>query len=146
MSEKKTMVNADGSTDWHLLREFAAVELTQSFILSWHLEGAALCIDIDVQLTPDHPFYEEPRPAEKVCIRPALIEFPHARTIEADGVSVSQGVSEAITALRLGAISGLRRLADGRYELEGGFGVVLIAAERPILRLKRLPGNAGVMT
>jgi hypothetical protein len=146
MSEKKTMVNADGSTDWRLLREFAAVELTQSFILSWHLEGAALCIDIDVQLTPDHPFYEEPRPAEKVCIRPALIEFPHARTIEADGVSASQGVSEAITALRLGAISGLRRLADGRYELEGGFGVVLIAAERPILRLKRLPGNAGVMT
>lgn len=146
MSEKKTMVNADGSTDWRLLREFAAVELTQSFILSWHLEGAALCIDIDVQLTPDHPFYEEPRPAEKVCIRPALIEFPHARTIEADGVSDSQDVSEAITALRLGAISGLRRLADGRYELEGGFGVVLIAAERPILRLKRLPGNAGVMT
>ncbi len=146
MSEKKTMVNADGSTDWRLLREFAAVELTQSFILSWHVEGAALCIDIDVQLTPDHPFYEEPRPAEKVCIRPALIEFPHARTIEADGVSASQDVSEAITALRLGAISGLRRLADGRYELEGGFGVVLIAAERPILRLKRLPGNAGVMT
>ena len=146
MSEKKTMVNADGSTDWRLLREFAAVELTQSFILSWHVEGAALCIDIDVQLTPDHPFYEEPRPAEKVCIRPALIEFPHAHTIEADGVSASQDVSEAITALRLGAISGLRRLADGRYELEGGFGVVLIAAERPILRLKRLPGNAGVMT
>ncbi len=139
-------MNADGSTDWRLLREFAAVELTQSFILSWHVEGAALCIDIDVQLTPDHPFYEEPRPAEKVCIRPALIEFPHARTIEADGVSASQDVSEAITALRLGAISGLRRLADGRYELEGGFGVVLIAAERPILRLKRLPGNAGVMT
>ncbi len=140
------MVNANGSTDWRLLREFAAVDLTQSFVLSWHLEGAALCIDIDVQLTPDHPFYEEPRPAEKVCIRPALIEFPHARTIEADGVSASQDVSEAITALRLGAISGLRRLADGRYELEGGFGVVLIAAERPILRLKRLPGNAGVMT
>ena len=137
MSENKTMGNANGSTDWRLLREFAAVDLTQSFVLSWHLEGAALCIDIDVQLTPDHPFYEEPRPAEKVCIRPALIEFPYTRTIESDGVSANQDVSEAITALGLGAISGLRRLAGGCYELEGEFGVVLIAAERPILRLKR---------
>ncbi len=139
------MVNADGSTDWRLLREFAAVDLTNSFVLSWRLEGAALCIDIDVQLTPDHPFYEEPRPAEKVCIRPALIEFPYARTIEADGVLVSQDVTEATTALGPGAIIGLRRLAGGRYELAGEFGVVLIAAERPILRLK-LPGKAGVMT
>lgn len=137
MSEKKTMANANGSTDWRVLREFAAVDLTQSFVLSWHLEGATLCIDIDVQLTPDHPFYEEPRPAEKVCIRPALIEFPYARTIESDGVSASQDVTEAITALGLGAISGLRRLADGCYELEGEFGVVSIASERPILRLKR---------
>ena len=139
------MVNVDGSTDWRLLREFAAVDLTNSYVLSWRLEGAALCIDIDVQLTPDHPFYEEPRPAEKVCIRPALIEFPYARTIEADGVLVSQDVTEATTTLGPGAISGLCRLAGGRYELEGEFGVVLIAAERPILRLK-LPGKAGVMT
>ena len=131
------MVNANGSTDWRLLREFAAVDLTHSFVLSWHLEGAALYIDIDVQLTPEHPFYEKPRPAEKVCIRPALIEFPYTRTIESDVVSASQDVAEATTALGLGAISGLRRLAGGRYELEGEFGVVLIAAERPILRLKR---------
>ncbi len=137
MSENKTMVNLDGSTDWSLLREFAAVDLTSSFVLSWHLEGAALCIDIDVQLTPDHPFYEEPRPAEKVCIRPALIEFPHARRIESEGVSDSQDVAAAIAVLGLGAISGLRRLAGGRYELEGEFGIVMIAADRPILRLKR---------
>ena len=137
MSDNKTMVNADGSTDWRLLREFAGVDLTHSFVLSWHLEGAALCIDIDVQLTPEHPFYEEPRPAEKVCIRPALIEFPHARTIESDGVSNCKDLAEVITVLGLGAISGLCRLAGGRYELEGDFGIVLIAAERPILRLKR---------
>ena len=137
MSDNKTMVNADGSTNWRRLREFSGVDLTHSFVLSWHLEGAALCIDIDVQLTPEHPFYEEPRPAEKVCIRPALIEFPHARTIESDGVSNCKDLAEAITVLGLGAISGLCRLAGGRYELEGDFGIVLIAAERPILRLKR---------
>ena len=32
-------------------------------------------VDVDLLLQPDHPFYERPRPAEKVCIRPALIEF-----------------------------------------------------------------------
>ncbi len=145
MSDGKTMVNAEGSTDWRLLREFADVDLTQSFVLSWHLSGGALCIDIDLQLTPDHPFYEKPRPAEKVCIRPAMIEFPYAKTIEADGVSDSQDVAAATSVLGLGAISGLRRLVSGRYELQGDFGIVLVAAERPILRLSKLPSHSGAM-
>jgi hypothetical protein len=30
----------------------------------------------------------------------------------------------------------LQRREDGRYEIEGEFGTVCIAAERPVLRLK----------
>ena len=129
------MVDTTSPTDWRELREFAAVDLTRSFVLSWHVEPGMLVIDIDVFLAAEHPFYEKPRPAEKVCIRPAFIEFPLC-----DDITVSDGVSgsiEEVTAtLGHGAIEGLRRHDDGRYEISGEFGTVFVTAERPLLRLK----------
>ena len=52
------------ATDWRMLREFAAVDLTQSYVLSWHMESETLFVDVDLFLTPEHPFFEEPRPAD----------------------------------------------------------------------------------
>lgn len=123
------------STDWRSLREFAAVVLDESFVLSWKFEAETLMIDIDVRLSPDHPFYEKPRPAEKVCIRPAIIEFPYCEKLSA-GEDPSKSIAEITTGLEHGAIEGLRRHADGRYEIYGDFGRVFISADRPILRLK----------
>lgn len=127
---------SDGSTDWRKLREFAAVDLTQSYVLSCDVQADTLLVDIDLFLTPDHPFYETPRPAQKVCIRPAVIEFPYCETITGDGIGNDRPVAEAARSIGPGAITGLRRLADGRYALSGGFGSICIDAERPILRLK----------
>ena len=129
------MVDTTSPTDWRKLQEFAAVDLTQSYILSWHVEPGALVIDIDVYLTEEHPFYEKPRPAEKVCIRPAFIEFPLC-----DDITVSGGApgsnAEVAESLGHGVIEGLRRHDDGRYEINGEFGTVFVTAERPLLRLK----------
>ena len=129
---------SDGVTDWRQLREFAAVDLTQSFVLSCDLQGDTLLLDIDLFLTPKHPFYEKPRPAQKVCIRPAVIEFPYCETITGEAVGDTGSPAEAVGKIGSGGISGLCRLADGRYELRGAFGTILIDAERPILRLKDL--------
>ena len=126
----------DDSTDWRQLREFAAVDLTQSFILSCEVQSETLLVDIDLFLTPEHPFYEKPRPKQKVCIRPAVIEFPYCETITGDGIGEDKSIESAAQLIRPGAITGFRRLADGRYEIDGAFGVVCIDAERPILRLK----------
>lgn len=127
----------DDVTDWREMREFSAVELTKSFVLSWGTESESLLIDLDLFLCPDHAFYEKPRPAEKACFRPALLEFPFCSSIRSDAdAEGSQPVSEAVEALTLGAIAGLRRVRDGHYEITGGFGQVEINAERPILRLK----------
>jgi hypothetical protein len=131
------MTATGNSTDWRMLREFAAVDLTRSFVLSWELELDTLLMDIDLYLMPEHPFYEKPRPAEKVCIRPAVIEFPLCDRIEADDVATHSEPAAIVDKLGHGAIEGFRRLADGRYEISGEFGVVLIDAERPIMRLKR---------
>ena len=130
------MNETTASTDWRKLREFAAVDLCRSFVLSWEVESDTLTIDIDLFLTPEHPFFEKPRPAEKACIRPAVIQFPICERIEANDIPAEMEPAAATSMLDHGAIGGFRRLADGRYEISGEFGVVLIDAERPIMRLK----------
>jgi hypothetical protein len=124
------------TVDWRELREFAAVDLTSSFVLSWHFEADTLFIDSDILLLPDHPFYEKPRPAEKVCIRPAIIEFPFCVDVALDGSSGGRDLKTFVDELGHGAVTGLRRRADGCYEIRGDFGAVSIEAERPVLRLK----------
>ena len=126
----------DRVTDWRHLREFAGADLTRSFLLSCAVESGVLHVDVDLLLEPEHPFYEQPRPAQKVCIRPAVIEFPYCDSLIVDGRRADAGPAAAACQVRHGAIAGLRRLADGRYELSGDFGVLLIDAERPLLRLK----------
>jgi len=121
--------------DWRELREFAAVDIDKSFIISWHLEAGSLMIDVDLFLTVEHPSYEEPRPAEKVCIRTAIIEFPYCEKVSVED-DKSFSMTDLVEDLGHGVIEGLRRHADGRYEINGEFGTVFIAAERPLVRLK----------
>ena len=126
----------EDSIDWRRLREFAGIELTKSYVLSWRLDGETLRIDVDLQLDPTHPFYEKPRPSEKVCIRPGSIEFPYCESVRSDSSDDDGPLAETVSSLALGAIQGLRRMHDGPYELSGDFGCVTIDAERPILRLR----------
>jgi len=129
------MMSDDGKISWRQLREFADVDLTKSFVVSWHTEGETLVIDIDLYLEAEHTFYEKPRPAEKICIRPASIEFPYCERLLADVVD-SNEVVEITGKLGHGAIDDLNVLDDGRYAISGEFGTVSVIAERPILRLK----------
>ena len=130
------MPGNDEAVDWRKLREFAGVDLTHSFVLTWHFEAGTLFVDTDILLLPDHPFYEKPRPAEKVCIRPAIIEFPFCTGVSADGAAGSGDLVTTVKQLGHGAITGMQRGADGRYELRGDFGRVIIDAERPVMKLK----------
>lgn len=127
----------DDLTDWRELREFKAVDLTKSFVLSWDTESESLIIDLDLCLCPDHAFYEKPRPAEKACYRPALLEFPYCSKLKAKGANQgSRTVAEVVMELRHGVIEGLRRIGEGHYEIMGDFGHVEVEAQRPLLRLK----------
>lgn len=128
---------SDVPVNWTELREFRAVGLLDSFVLSWRLEADLLQIDLDLLLLPEHALYEEPRPSESGCIRPAILEFPHCTLVSGDGVS-DEALPKAVSGLSHGRITGLRLTADGQYELSGRFGVVKIHAERPLLRIKRL--------
>jgi hypothetical protein len=128
----------DDTTDWRQLREFADVDLTQSFALSWKVESNSLLIDLDLYLTREHPFYEAPRPAEKACFRPAFLEFPDCtRACETDENGELE-IGAAAKLLEPGKITGLQRIGDGRYEIRGEFGRVEVESDRPLLRIKDL--------
>ena len=128
---------SDDTTDWTRLREFKAVDLAQTYVLSWRIEAGALLIDVDLCLTPDHIFYEEPRPAERACYRPAFIDFPLCETV-ADSAGGGDSLADSVRRLRPGKIKSLRRTGEGQYEISGAFGRVAITAERPMVRLKQL--------
>ncbi len=129
------MADSGDKTGWRELREFADVDLTKSYVLSWQTERDTLLIDVDLYLEKNHPFFEQPRPAEKVCIRPALIEFPYVDECRL-GDSSPRQLSEIIKDIGIGSIDDLSVSGDGRYEIRGEFGTVSVSAERPILRLK----------
>ena len=130
------MSESDGTAiGWRQLREFAGVDLERSYVLSWHMESDTLIVDVDLYLEPGHAFYEPPRPAEKACIRPAAIEFPHCEDIRLTRDGVTQAV-ELTDEIGLGAIADLRVPQDHHYAISGEFGTVSLVSERPILRLK----------
>lgn len=118
------MTAGNKAVGWRQLREFAGVDVSKSFVLSWRMEGETLLIDVDLHLLPEHPFYEKPRPAEKVCIRPAIIEFRYCDSVSTDIEKLGHGAIAELTAM------------DGIYTIKGEFGAITIDAERPLLRLK----------
>lgn len=130
------MVASNTSVDWRQLREFADVDLERSFVLSWRVDGDTLLVEVDLVLTEGHPFYEKPRPKEKVCIRAGMIEFPYCQSIRGVEEAGATAPADIVDRLGRGAISGFRRMDEGPFEISGRFGSVLIDAERPILRLR----------
>ena len=112
----------------------AGIELSESYVLSWSTAAESLLIDADLLLTPDHPAYEEPRPAEKQCYRPAWIEFPWCTGLLAGDRTGS--AADVARTLGDGKISTLRATGDGSWELTGEFGTVVIRAEAPMVRLR----------
>ncbi|MFT5500266.1 MAG: hypothetical protein ACI88G_000394 [Woeseiaceae bacterium] len=128
---------SDDTTDWTDLHEFFGVDLTQSYALSWHIEKSSLLIDLDLYLKKEHPLYEEPRPAEKACFRPAFLEFPDC-TRATTANETNEELAAVVNTIDPGKIAGLRRVGDGRYEVRGDFGTIEIASDRPLLKIKDL--------
>ena len=127
---------SDDVTDWKDLPAFRAVDLTRSFVLSWELEREMLLIDIDLYLTPEHESYEPPRPAERVCIRPATLEFPYCSEVRNMTGNVNAGLHRSVRSLGGGQITAMSQTGENSYRIQGEFGIAEIESERPILRLK----------
>lgn len=129
---------SNDTTDWTQLREFAGVDMARSYALSWEVDSTSLLIDLDLYLKQEHPFYEKPRPAEKACFRPAILEFPECTALRVAGRGETRSPVDTAVGIDPGKILSLKRTGEGQYAIHGDFGTVVIAADRPLLRLKNL--------
>ncbi|HEX5787916.1 MAG TPA: hypothetical protein VFY03_07035 [Woeseiaceae bacterium] len=125
-----------GTISWRQLREFAGIEVDRSFVLGWSYDRETLVVDADVELRPEHPFYEPPRRRETACMRAASIEFPYCTGLRLNGRAAGDALPSMVAGLGAGAIHDLVRKDEGAYVLTGEFGAVEIEAERPLLRLQ----------
>ena len=66
------MSDSDETIEWRQLREFAAVDLTRSFVLSWHIESGTLIIDIDLYLMPRTSVLREAAAGRKGLYSPGI--------------------------------------------------------------------------
>jgi hypothetical protein len=135
LDRRVTVSGRENLADWRDLREFHQVDFEASYVLGWKLYGEMLAVDLDLRLEPGHAFYEPPRPAEKVCIRPAVLEFPDCDSVALKDEGPSTDTGALVAALGVGLIDGLVVFDDGVYELSGKFGTVVIHSGRLVLRL-----------
>ena len=124
----------EDATSWRDLREFRGVDLAESYVLSWGFDRGSLVVELDILLLPEHPFYERPRPAERVCIRAATLEFPHCCSVRYGERELVDAAAE-LAAIDTGKLANLRVYAEGVYEIEGRFGRITLQAQRPVLML-----------
>jgi len=120
---------------WRALRELSGIDLEASYVLAWERRGERLRIDADLVLLPEHAFYEQPRPSEAACIRPAILEFPECESVTGVDAGAGADIDTVIATLGHGRIDDLCVYGDGVYELSGKFGTVVINAGRLVLRI-----------
>ena len=122
-------------TDWTNLPEFDGVDLSESFVLGWHIGPSDLIFELSVALVPGHSRYHAPHENERTCWIRGHLHFPKAADIV--GLLSQEkvpGATDATGAKDYGNVDGLS-WSDGRSHVFGEFGDVSLASARPFISL-----------
>jgi hypothetical protein len=117
---------------WLEIPALEAIDLTNSYVLSWNQSQNAVRFIMDFVLTQDHPLYTLPQDDEWACFRSGELVFSGATRIT--GLYSMDDVKPAIGATGekdYGCIDSLVEIGAGQYEVEGEFGTVSIKSEEP---------------
>lgn len=109
--------------DWREILNLAGVDLQQSYLLTCRHEDDEVLLELDVQLTSQHPLFEPPRPAEGGCYRAAELVFPAATQL-------------CMPSTPNGLITRFVETEENKYLLEGDFGQLTVTSDTPFLRLE----------
>jgi hypothetical protein len=123
-------------TPWTEMPEFDGVDLTETYVLGWHLDNEGLHFDLDLALVPGHAAYTPPGLHERTCYRRATLTFPALRAIT--GLAPQDEVVGAVDASGERDYGNIDRFeeAGGDYSLSGEFGDVHLRSST--LRLELL--------
>ena len=118
---------------WTQMSEFDGVDLTESYVLGWRMDGDDLRFDLDVALVPGHPAYRAPGPDERTCYRRGTLTFPSAHAVV--GLERQEAVRATVDASGERDYGNIDTFddANGEFQLSGDFGDVRVKSGRPRL-------------
>lgn len=105
-----------------------------SYVLAITIAPASIDFDLLAVLTPSHPGYRSPVPAEQYCYRDARLSFPEPRRFSLGSPEVVVPAIDADGDRDLGNID-LLTYANGVYRIEGSWGVIEVESEPPTVAL-----------
>ncbi len=112
--------------DWHLIELFKGIDLNDSFILNWNLEGDQLQFNLEASIWPESKYYIKPESGEYTCYRNATLMFKSMQSITGLKPMVSApSTTDPDGTTDFGNIETLSQTERG-YSLSGGFGSVNI--------------------
>ena len=112
--------------DWTQLELFKGIDLNDSFILNWALEGDQLTFELEASIWPESSYYSHPKSREHTCYRKAVLSFLDIKNI--NGLKPIEAVSSTVDpdgSKDYGNIDTLSQTENG-YNISGNFGAVKI--------------------
>lgn len=112
--------------DWTELEQFRGIDLNDSFILGWRLEGQCVIFELEASIWPESEYYIPPKPGEYTCYRRATLAFKNVtECVGLPSMKSAPKSADAAERIDFGNIDSLQALNDA-FSVSGDFGTVNI--------------------
>lgn len=103
---------------------FDGIDFEKSYVLGVIYDDESLTLELDFNLTPDHPGYTSPQPDQDGCYRAGYVRFADIQDLHIDKARAADG-GEIEDYSTIFSVSG-----DGaRFEFSCGWGEIQVAAK-----------------
>ena len=110
--------------NWTELEIFEGIDINDSFVLSWRVNGNELVFEIEASIWPKSIYYEKPIKSEYTCYKPAIIKFSNIQDIKGlKEMSQVSPLTDSLGEKDYDSIDTLEITNEGFF-LEGSFGSV----------------------
>jgi len=101
---------------------FEGIDFEQSFLLGVIYDDESLTLEMEFNLTPQHPRYEPPQPGEEGCFRGGYVRFADIDDLQIDKAPAPEGGQADYSIVY--SVTG-----DGeRFEFSTGWGEIKVSA------------------
>jgi len=121
-------------------KKLTGIQLEDSFVLSWGMDGDSLVFVVELSLWPEHPQYQAPQIDEWTCYQKGKLIFDNVTSLQ--GLLPIDNVSPSIDAngeLDYGNINVLEEVNKGEFKIYGDFGEVQVLCHQMKVEIDAQP-------
>ena len=101
--------------------ELANIDLWESYVIEWNINGDILSIELEAVVLPEHPAYKEPLPDLWACYRKSTLSFIGVQSLEGfDELVSDKPATDASGSKDFGHIEDFQftRVGDFKFSIE----------------------------